>query len=939
MADLGMDTTINKLIKYSTRLSLKIEYMKGRCAKDISLIISHAKSDKNNPVVVKSASYLIMMRDISNGLFDNILSVLQNPNPDTYKTDLVLIENIKKELKPNGSFGLIKNDYIDSIRDDNKSSFKNPRPTHRVRNPVEDQIVADFKISAINVGGEIDKAIKLVEKFIIEKKIMSSLWEQYKSKDHSAVGTIKQKVKDFKDNKFGKGKKLQLGKLAFAGASSFIAAMMFSPALAAPSVWAMKKRNEINTKGREDYLKQINNIQKQKATTIKRIKELRENKRHTTIKQALNKYDRRGATFFAGGGSVRAKKNTSAILGDNPGGVESYAIKKPTGLLRGITHGITGINLDRGDKLKSTPLSGKGITKINSSSFAPSQFGAGTEETGTITHKSITIEEKQLAVLKKMYAESKSFYKKFERSNKSSGGKTTNTITNNTGVTKTGLSSILTGGTTGAGGKPEEKESFLGSLIQMEAGKYVGGKVLKYAKFALPALASGAGMLTGAGGTVGGLGGIGGVGVGASGLGAGALGIAGGVGAGAAAVTAGTVLAGSLAVKKVLDDNGFNAATEAAGKQRALKKYGSDKVNEDPAARRARLEQESATADLEENSMKDFYGTVKEDKKARTELQKKEEELQLKEEQAQNGFWGKLSSWKISSWFGGDGPKQVGVAGNSTAPKQVDKYGAVIPTSTSTGTPEAKTILKAMKATESGGNYKSSGGSGENGAYQFMPSTWSQWSSEMSGGTPLPMTPENQDAVAEFKVKQWLDRGLTKEQIFAKWNSNKETGWENHRGVNSQGIAYDTPRHVEKCVKAYNKLIQEQPVAQKVPTQALNMLTAHKAAMDASASSAPILGINPDGSVAVPKSILPQVPNINNVTTTNSRVTEGEQKIQLAKAEAQQRAVAAQNTSTTVIAPTTNNINNGGQQAAGAPTVTTSDNNNWMVANNIYMMR
>jgi len=120
----------------------------------------------------------------------------------------------------------------------------------------------------------------------------------------------------------------------------------------------------------------------------------------------------------------------------------------------------------------------------------------------------------------------------------------------------------------------------------------------------------------------------------------------------------------------------------------------------------------------------------------------------------------------------------------------------------------ADQIAEAIKQVESGGNYNAQGGSGENGAYQFMPATWRAWSSDYASQVlqesvaKLPMTEENQDAVAKWKIQSWLDQGLTPQQIAAKWNSGSEIGWENKIGTNSKGIAYDVPSYVNKVVKA-----------------------------------------------------------------------------------------------------------------------------------------
>lgn len=144
----------------------------------------------------------------------------------------------------------------------------------------------------------------------------------------------------------------------------------------------------------------------------------------------------------------------------------------------------------------------------------------------------------------------------------------------------------------------------------------------------------------------------------------------------------------------------------------------------------------------------------------------------------------------------------------------------------------AKSIANAIKQVESGGNYNASGASGENGAYQFMPATWESWSREyaksaLGVNTPLSMSKANQDFVAEFKIQQWLDQGLTPQQIAAKWNSGSEVGWENKIGVNKQGVAYNVPNYVNKFISTLGKQLgaNKGEVSAMVELQASTIVT------------------------------------------------------------------------------------------------------------------
>lgn len=125
---------------------------------------------------------------------------------------------------------------------------------------------------------------------------------------------------------------------------------------------------------------------------------------------------------------------------------------------------------------------------------------------------------------------------------------------------------------------------------------------------------------------------------------------------------------------------------------------------------------------------------------------------------------------------------------------------------TPTASSDAKSIVNAIKQTESSGNYNVKGASGETGAYQFMPNTWANYKKQYEQATGEILsgqTPENQDKVAEWKVQQWLDNGYDVKQIASMWNAGegRPDAWKNWKGVNALGVAYDTPAYVKKVLK------------------------------------------------------------------------------------------------------------------------------------------
>ncbi|HBY54585.1 MAG TPA: hypothetical protein DEH15_19380 [Marinilabiliales bacterium] len=117
------------------------------------------------------------------------------------------------------------------------------------------------------------------------------------------------------------------------------------------------------------------------------------------------------------------------------------------------------------------------------------------------------------------------------------------------------------------------------------------------------------------------------------------------------------------------------------------------------------------------------------------------------------------------------------------------------------GQNDVKKIAEAIKEVESGGNYQAKGGSGESGAYQFMPATWDAWSKQYLGYV-APMTQENQDKVAEAKINDLLNQGYSAKEIALIWNGGST---QIKSGTNKYGVKYDTGAYAEKVLNALNK--------------------------------------------------------------------------------------------------------------------------------------
>jgi len=113
------------------------------------------------------------------------------------------------------------------------------------------------------------------------------------------------------------------------------------------------------------------------------------------------------------------------------------------------------------------------------------------------------------------------------------------------------------------------------------------------------------------------------------------------------------------------------------------------------------------------------------------------------------------------------------------------------------GNGSEKKIAAAIKQVESGGNYNAKGGSGESGAYQFMPATWKGWAKQYLGDSNAPMTPKNQDLAAERKIADLLKQGYGAREIALIWNGGQPVV---KKGTNKYGVKYDSGAYANKVL-------------------------------------------------------------------------------------------------------------------------------------------
>lgn len=119
---------------------------------------------------------------------------------------------------------------------------------------------------------------------------------------------------------------------------------------------------------------------------------------------------------------------------------------------------------------------------------------------------------------------------------------------------------------------------------------------------------------------------------------------------------------------------------------------------------------------------------------------------------------------------------------------------------------EARSIALAIRDRESGGNYQARGGSGEFGAYQFMPATWNAWLKKYApaaGNVPLDQAPQKlQDFVAVRRIQDLLNKGYTVRQIALIWNGGEPIA---KKGVNRFGVNYDSGAYADGVVSVYER--------------------------------------------------------------------------------------------------------------------------------------
>lgn len=100
-----------------------------------------------------------------------------------------------------------------------------------------------------------------------------------------------------------------------------------------------------------------------------------------------------------------------------------------------------------------------------------------------------------------------------------------------------------------------------------------------------------------------------------------------------------------------------------------------------------------------------------------------------------------------------------------------------------------------------------SGQSGEQGCFQYLPSTWAAYSNIIAS-TTLKQTGANERYITEAMIQKWLDDGKSARWIFLMWNQGNGDGWgggtDCYAGTNKWGVHYDSCAYAAKGLAFLN---------------------------------------------------------------------------------------------------------------------------------------
>ena len=496
-ANLTESKYVNKLVQSSDKYLLELNKIKRYSDKSIDHFIKvykgFDKSKSNHIKVQHSTNILNLVRDVKNKIFEELATIVNDVMVESYDSNVIHYKFIENRLFTE-EFKRLEKLYVNSITKRSSHNIK------FVEKNVPSVMVANFKKHMRDISTDIVKALEITQKFLRKKKKLQSTWSKTKKTANNTANKLKSLAG------VGHGRKFQAGKLAFGGLSLIAAGVLKSGGFAIPGAYVLNKRREINNELNSKYLDALNKSRKLKNDIDNRISSFNSDRywnqmfrmyesvatansksNFSTLVDNTQKFSslrhkhKRSMNFsrFGGGGSYTAKKKTNIILGDNPGGVEQYAIKRKNKLLTGITNGAMGLGMDSGDKILAMPISGRGNTIINKGSMTPSSFGAGTgldeSENGVSL---IDVAQSQLSILTQIRNDARSYQKetlalKYDELNRSSG----------MGTDKNSLLNVFDPNATA---KKADSGNFIKDTLTVAAGNFLGNGALEFAKRLIP---------------------------------------------------------------------------------------------------------------------------------------------------------------------------------------------------------------------------------------------------------------------------------------------------------------------------------------------------------------------------------------------------------------------------------------------------------------------
>lgn len=126
--------------------------------------------------------------------------------------------------------------------------------------------------------------------------------------------------------------------------------------------------------------------------------------------------------------------------------------------------------------------------------------------------------------------------------------------------------------------------------------------------------------------------------------------------------------------------------------------------------------------------------------------------------------------------------------------------------------PQIVNLAQSIRQVESGNDPTAQGASGEYGAYQWEPSTWSAQSQAAGVDVPLKQaTLEQQNEVAYKTLAGWKQQhpDWNIGNFASAWNAgegNPDAYQNGNKGTNSSGVAYNTPAYAKKVADTYQQI-------------------------------------------------------------------------------------------------------------------------------------